>query len=254
MIAGGSRIDLVMDVVGSVAGTVARPEPPPTTPPTTTIAPPAEHFATLPVGAALPSGAECAERVRPTPENRPDNAAANQQRGAGANTRDDWAGFARVDGDFTGTTDEIIQWAACKWGIDEDIARAQLVKESAWHQSAVGDNGESFGLGQVRCIYHAQACVNDNAIRSSAYNVDYTYAVWRACYEGVFTWLNQGERGQEYTAGDEWGCVGVWFSGRWYTPAAVAYIEGGSTPGYGDVGVRQHLQNRTWETADFANW
>ena len=26
----------------------------------------------------------------------------------------------RVDGDFAGTTDQIIQWAACKWGIDEE--------------------------------------------------------------------------------------------------------------------------------------
>ena len=30
---------------------------------------------------------------------------------------------ARVTGNFTGTTDMILQWAACKWGIDEDIVR-----------------------------------------------------------------------------------------------------------------------------------
>ena len=45
---------------------------------------------------------------------------------------------------------EIIQWAACKWGIDEDIVRAQVIKESYWYQSTNGDNGESWGLGQVR--------------------------------------------------------------------------------------------------------
>ena len=59
-------------------------------------------------------------------------------------------GRNRVTGNFTGTTDEIIQWVACKWGVDEDAVRAQIIKESYWYQSNVGDNGESFGLGQVR--------------------------------------------------------------------------------------------------------
>ena len=65
--------------------------------------------------------------------------------------------FDRVDGDFAGTTDEIIQWAACKWGIDEDIVRAQVIKESYWYMSAIGDGGESFGLGQVRDTAHQSA-------------------------------------------------------------------------------------------------
>jgi hypothetical protein len=111
---------------------------------TTTIAPaPSGRFVTLPVGSALPSGAECAARVRPAAEVRSVNTAANNNRGsrANANNRNDWNGFDRVDGNFAGTTDELIQWAACKWGIDEDIARAQIAKESWWHQSANGDNG-----------------------------------------------------------------------------------------------------------------
>ena len=97
--------------------------PPTTTAPPTT-PPSSGRFATLPVGAALPSGAQCAALVRPAAEIRPENNAANAIRGsrANANTCTDWSGFNRVDGDFTGTTDEIIQWAACKWGIDEDIA------------------------------------------------------------------------------------------------------------------------------------
>jgi hypothetical protein len=28
------------------------------------------------------------------------------------------ANFARVDGNFSGTTGEILEWAACKWGRD----------------------------------------------------------------------------------------------------------------------------------------
>ena len=46
---------------------------------------------------------------------------------------------ARITGNFTGTTDEILQWTACKWGIDEDIVRAQAAKESWWQMTAKGD-------------------------------------------------------------------------------------------------------------------
>ena len=242
-------VDIVVDVVGYTEGAVNRPRPP-------TSPPPSGRFETLPVGASLPSGATCASRVRPAAEIRPENSAANTLRGsrANANNRTDWSEFDRVDGDFVGTTDEIIQWAACKWGIDEDIARAQVVKESFWYQSANGDNGESWGLGQVRDTAHQSAFEYPvNARSSSAYNLDYTYAVWRACYEGVYTWLNTVERGATYGPGDAWGCTGVWFSGRWYTAAAITYIEGGATGGYGDIGVKQHYQARTWETASFIN-
>ncbi|HVE18985.1 MAG TPA: glucosaminidase domain-containing protein, partial [Ilumatobacteraceae bacterium] len=161
------------------------------------------RFVTLPVGAALPSGAECSTRVRPAAEIRPANTAANNNRGsrANANTRSDWSGFNRVDGDFAGTTDELIQWAACKWGIDEDIVRAQMIKESGWYQSAIGDNGESFGIGQVRTTAHQSAFqYTINARTSTAYNLDYTYASWRACYEGIYTWLNTVEHNGTYAA------------------------------------------------------
>lgn len=60
----------------------------------------------------------------------------------------------RVSGRFRGTTDEIIQWAAHKHGIAEDVVRAVAVKESWWRMSTVGDDGDSFGLMQVRRPYH----------------------------------------------------------------------------------------------------
>jgi hypothetical protein len=225
------------------------------------------RFTLAPVGAALPSDQQCASRVRPAAETRPENAAANATRGTRANTT-----YPRVTGAFTGTTDEIIQWTACKWGIDEDWVRAQIVNESYWRQSALGDftssanacapgfpignypaqyNGdsehrnqcpESIGLGQVRWLYHQSAFVDGNAVASSAYNLDYTYAVWRECYEGRFGWLNDVERGATYAAGDAKGCLGVWFSGRWYTQAAVDYI------GRFD----QTLAARTWEQPGFS--
>ena len=245
-VADASRVDVVIDVVGYTGGTGTPPppeEPPPLDPPTS------DRFETLPVGAALPSGAECEARVRPAAEVRPVNATANSRRGsrANANTNPSWPGFTRVDGNFAGSTDEIIQWAACKWGIDEDIARAQVIKESYWYQSNNGDNGESWGLGQVRDTFHQSAFQYAvNARTSSAYNLDYTYAVWRACYEGAFGWLNEVEHGATYGPGDAWGCMGAWFSGRWYIDID-AYL---NQPG---DSVRFHYENRTWETDSFIN-
>jgi Transglycosylase SLT domain len=62
---------------------------------------------------------------------------------------------AKVTGNFTGTTTEIIQSAACKWGIDEDTIRAAAVQESYWHMNTIGDVcgpvGEaSYGLLQIK--------------------------------------------------------------------------------------------------------
>jgi autotransporter family porin len=249
----GRPVALIADAVGYVPGNVSRgPVPAPPVPPAPAPVPPGGSggFATLPVGAALPSGAECASRVKAAAEIRPENAVANANRGsrANANTRSDWSGFSRVDGDFSGTTDEIIQWAACKWGIDENIARAQVIKESFWYQSANGDAGESWGLGQVRDTAHQSAFQYSsvNARNSSAYNLDYTYATWRACYEGVYTWLNTVERNGTYAAGDVWGCVGLWFSGRWYVGNDAYLNESGNS-------VRWHYDNKTWLTSNFIN-
>ncbi len=86
-----------------------------------------------------PLDAVCATRVRSMTENRPDNVSFNSRRGTAANGR-----YPRVTGDFTGTTDEIIQWAACKWGLDEDLARAQTSVESGWNQRIMGDFTSDF--------------------------------------------------------------------------------------------------------------
>lgn len=201
------------------------------------------NIAVVEVGATLPTESECASRVRPMTENRPDNAPYNSTRGNSAN--DD---YTRVTGNFIGTTDEIIQWAACKWGFDVDWARAQAALESAWrHNSAFSDYGtdpsacvpghtlgsdgrpgecpQSVGLLQIRYPFHPSAFENNNAINSTAYNADYVYAWWRACYEGEITWLNTVERGSEYAAGDALGCIGVHNAGRWYTDQALAYVD-----------------------------
>jgi hypothetical protein len=244
--------------LGSVMLLVAQCAPPgcaPTAP---------DRFGTLAPGSALPSSGECAARVRSTTEVRPGNAGPNGTRGHAFAPGYAWAAaeLARVDGAFTGTTDEIVQWAACKWGIDEDIARAQVAKESWWHQSNRGDWGsyrasecppghpsgadgwpgscpQSLGIGQVRFSSGNQAF--PGVEQSTAMNLDYTYAMWRSCYDGHERWLNHVQRGRDYGPGDVWGCVGRWFAGRWHTPAAEGYI----------AAVQGYLDQRIWETGDF---
>ncbi|HLL65383.1 MAG TPA: cellulose-binding domain-containing protein [Micromonosporaceae bacterium] len=219
------------------------------------------RFTTLAPGAALPSGAQCATWVLATPiaENKGMNAVANRTTGRpvpGA------TGFtARVDGNFTGTTGQILRWAACKWGLDEDMVRAQAAVESWWRMNTHGDwttdasrcapghplgaDGrpgscpESFGIMQIRYPYNVAAF--PYAATSSAFNVDHAFASWRSCFEGRLTWLNTVDRGAEYTAGDAWGCMGVWFAGRWRTAAADAYV----------VKVKDHLAQRIWETRNY---
>jgi hypothetical protein len=252
----------------------ARPTntPVPTARPTNTPVPTTggtgRYFSTLPVGATLPSDAECAAAIKRRPENKRMNAGYNATRGSQTLPSNFISGdprgstiAARVTGNFVGTTDEILQWAACKWGIDEDMVRAQAVAESWWHQTAKGDwttnaancapghglgvDGqagqcpESFGILQNRYPYEKGAWPGIDT--STAFNADTTYAIWRACYEGYEWWLNDVERGQQYAAGDAWGCAGRWFAGRWHTAAAEGYI----------TTVKNNLSQRVWEQANF---
>ncbi len=144
--------------------------------------------------------------------------------------------YARfVNGRFEGTTDEIIQWSAYKWGLDEDLLRAVAVVESWWRMETVGDAGDSFGLYQVRRPYH---CWDECPIarRFTAFNADYYGGIIRAYFDGKMPWLNTVERGRDYASGDLWGSVGAWFAGRWYTQPAIDYMGV----------VQQRLAERTW--------
>lgn len=234
-------------------------------------APPA-HFGTLPAGAQLPSGSQCAvwAQGKAMPENKGLNAAANQTTGhrltpdffpTSDDSRANTQIGARVDGAFKGTTAQILRWAACKWGIDEDLVYAQAAKESWWHQSNLGDWGsdanacapghglgadgksglcpQSFGLLQNRYPYERGSW--PGIATSTAMNADTAYAIWRVCFEGWESWLNNVERGSQYGAGDAWGCVGRWFSGRWHTAPSNEY----------SAAVQDYLNQRIWLQASF---
>jgi len=214
-----------------------------------------EYFGTLAVGAAVPrSDADCASRVTRNPwEPRPENNVANHTVPSGAvpwNNNPGWTYWSafiakrnKVTGNFTGTTDEIIQWGACKWGIDENLIRAQAVIESYWVQSTQGDleggRYHSFGLMQVRHDDASGALVKGgypNTMQDTALNVDYYGAEMRACFEGDF-WDGGGWLyGATQVKGDLWGCVGYWYSGNWNDPGATNYV----------AGVRNYYNTKPW--------
>jgi autotransporter family porin len=244
------------------------PTPAPTpSPPPASQAP--AHFRTLPPGSKLPSGKQCAKwvRARPKPENKGVNRRFNQRTGqalgsnflSGDEPAADRKIVPRVNGNFTGTTKEILRWAACKWGINQNIVFAQAAVESWWRQNTQGDFGrdasacppnhrnlnaqgqcaQSYGILQNRYPYETSAW--PAAGNSTAMNADTAYAIWRSCYDGYETWLNTVDRGSQYHKGDVWGCVGRWFAGRWRTAPALQYI----------AKVKQYRSERIWETPDF---
>lgn len=133
---------------------------------------PAGYFATEPAGSweRLPSDEDCASRVhRSAWEPRPSNAEANRMRPKLSDVRrslssrprgdghtyasqfNTWL-LARVSGQHTGTTDENIQWAACKWGISDNLLRAMAAAESTWFQGVREPDGscvEKSGCGDT---------------------------------------------------------------------------------------------------------
>jgi len=229
--------------------------------------------AVLGPGSTLPTEAQCAARVKDSSfEPRPENYQANHR----VPTAQQIAALApwgpamgqssqadslrrQITGNFTGTTDEILQWVACKWGVDPDLVRAEAVVESYWRQSNEGDsttdqslcppgtwNGQScyqsYGILQIKYTYFQSAWPMSRD--DTAFNAEYVYGIIRACYEGWTTYLNSDTPlpgYPRYHAGDIWGCLGRWFSGGWYDQGAIDYIKN----------VQAAMADKTWLQAGF---
>ena len=184
-------------------------------------------------------------RLRAAPgEPRRDPRHAHGRRSCARSGRSRRCPYARyVTGHFTGTTDEVIQWAARKWGLKPDLLRAVATVESWWRMSTVGDNGDSFGLFQVRRPFHCTEPVCEQFRDDAALNADYYGGILRSYYDGKQRWLNtvSGENGKRYRRGDLWASVGAWFSGRWWNAAARGYVRE----------VKRRLKARTWRARAF---
>ncbi|MGH7913802.1 MAG: hypothetical protein ACREPW_04020 [Candidatus Binataceae bacterium] len=233
----------------------------------------ASHFSTLGSTAALPTDALCAILIPATPETIAGNVAFNHTVPTAAqlalfHRHPVWSGppasdFARVDGNYTGSTDMILRWAACKWGIDEDVVRAQAWTESKWIQGGpnpgqgMGDKRfsisqcvqgsftalwnyqcpnccwTSWGILQTKVYYEwgTWPMIKD----STAFNADYRYADQRACMNGDYSsyFASRAKQPNGYAAdiasGDLdrilWGCIGKHYSGSWYDSHAIGYIK-----------------------------
>jgi autotransporter family porin len=215
---------------------------------------PTTYFSTLPPGSTLPSGAACAAAVPRNPnfEPRPGNYTANNtvpssadlalMRSTANNGGVPAGTYNLVDGNFTGTTDEILQWGACKWGFDENLVRAIADNESGWYQSGAGDLTYDLSLCPAGAVYDGGECALSYGIMqvkstdytgtfpyshtSTALDVDYKLAYQRACFEGKIAYL--GELSPNYPNGDEnnmlWGCVDQWYSGGWWDGTNDLYL------------------------------
>ncbi len=233
------------------------------------------HFSTLSSSASLPSDSTCASEISWEPEMVPANSGTNSTRptqgqldGYRANGYaaivygGSWA-YSRVDGQYTGNTDMIFRWAACKWGIDESLVRAQAtIEDWSWNQPQSGGdkrtsysqcvNGGFTELWNYQCpsccyqswsIFQTKAVNNWQTwpmlVNSTAFAADFHFASMRACMDGDLAGYfagRPGNNGHTY-AGDiasgnlntiMWGCAGFHYSGNWYdgssSSGAIWYI------------------------------
>lgn len=226
------------------------------------------HFSTLPPGSALPTGDQCASQVRFSSfEPRPDNYTANHTvpsdlsalRNTSQNGGAPSSAFSRVDGNFTGTTDEIIQWGACKWGFDEDLVRAIATEETHWRQPGAGDFTYDTSLCPSGAVYSDGGCYQSygitqikagdfggtfpNSTNSTAFAIDYKLAYQRACFDGNISYL--AEQSSDYpnsgTYDMLWGCVDQWLTGGWWNGTDDYYISD----------IKGFISSKPWLSSDF---
>lgn len=222
------------------------------------------YFNSLPPHASLPGDSQCAAQIPTTPEVRPGNAPFNSKSAIppawqlqGVHNSPFYgvtpvpvpiSDFARVDGNYSGSTDMILRWAACKWGIEENVVRAQAVLESHWHQTDKNDwrttlsqceHGnwyawtgtgcdQTYGILMIK-LYNFNA--SPEAVNSTAFNADFRMAYQRACMNGDVASLRYDtptggypKYPQNDTNTMVWGCMGEWLTGHWYDSDAIGYI------------------------------
>ncbi len=227
---------------GSGSGSTVPPFPPP---PTVRI--PELHPQTIWAPATTPlTDAQALALVTPEPELRSGNATANDYVPTNAQLAAFYQSTASYLNDplrqyVTGrsgipnpTTDELIQWAAHKWGIPEDWIRADMVVESGWYTSRMGDltnvGPSSYGLypsfsrvpnstnvyeslGVMQILWVANntgvsAGTEPLRWQSTAFNLDFYASVLRWLYDGYtakLSWV------PNIYAGNGWNTIGGWY-------------------------------------------
>ncbi|HLW94971.1 MAG TPA: hypothetical protein VKS25_06320 [Solirubrobacteraceae bacterium] len=226
------------------------------------------------------SDAQAASDVTPEAENRPANTPENDDMPSAAALQAFYSARnnngqtvvqanpydADVTGHYTGTTDQIIQWAAWKWGIPADWLRAEYVQESRWNMSQLGDEAsvtpteyqeypaasrvpgtdqvyQSMGISQIKWTPDGSVGAGTEPLRwqSTAFNVDYQAAQIRFYFDNPDS-LRSAWGDSTYAPGNAWDSLGGWFSPYpWLNAGQLAYV----------VEVQAHLAARSWAQPGF---
>ncbi len=166
------------------------------------------------------------------------------------------------------STDELIQWAAHKWGIPENWLRAEYVHESYWNQFMLGDDTpvsaawyrrypsqarsaggavyQSMGITQVRWAPDGSLNPGSEPLRweSTAFNIDWQAATLRFYYDNP-----QGRRAAwndaSYRPCQAWNSLGAWYRPYPWNNSGQHQYAGA---------VQQILRQRGWASSSFLSW
>lgn len=215
----------------------ATTSPTPTATPTPSTAP--SHFSTLGYRATLPSESQCTAWVNalpitehaagntpfnvPPPGGVPSSFYSNPTPSSGDGIPS--SDYANVTGNYSGTTDEIARWAACKWGIDEDAVRAQGEIESGWDQGSAGDKRTTLAScvnGNFTALWNTVIAEPDGSIVSCPNCCWTSWSMWQTkVYYETTTWpmiMKSTPFAADYRYADQRSCM----NGDWATYFASA--------------------------------
>jgi len=170
-----------------------------------------------------------------------------------------------VTGGFSGTTDQIIEWAAEKWGINANWLRAEYVVESDWNQNQWSDLAtvanvnayppqsrvsatqvnQSTGLSSVKWNHPD---VNDSGTgteplrwKSTAFNADYQASQVRFYFDNP-QGLRSAWGDSTYRPCENWLSIGGWYNPYpWNNAGQKSYIQS----------VKTVQVNRPWTQPGF---
>lgn len=167
------------------------------------------------------------------------------------------------------STDDLIQWAAHKWGIPEDWLRAEYAHESWWNQYMLYDDTpvpaawearypsqarlqgthdvlQSMGIAQVRWSPDGALNAGTEPLRwlSTAFNIDWQAATLRFYYDNP-SGSRSAWNDPSYQPCQKWQSIGGWYRPYpWGNADQRSYV----------AAVQALLAQRVWSTASFVGW
>ncbi len=173
------------------------------------------------------------------------------------------------DGMRDPSTDDLIQWAAHKWGVPEDWLRAEYAVESYWNQFQLGDSTkvsrrwyglypyqsrvphttnvyQSLGIAQVRWTPNGSLHPGTEPLRweSTAFNLDEQAATLRFYYDNP-SGARSAWGDPTYTPCEKWESIGAWYNPYpWGNARQASYIRA----------VQRYLGSRVWASSSFLGW